>query len=366
MKAIAITPGKAGVRLVQRPEPALATPTQVKLRVVRVGICGTDHEEIAGGRAEAPAGAGELVIGHEMMGQVAAVGAGATRVGVGDYAVLAVRRGCGACANCALERSDMCQSGRYRERGIRGLDGYQAEFVVDEEAYITRVPAELAAVGVLLEPLSIVEKAIEEALRLQRVRDPQAAVTPDWFLGRPCLVAGLGPVGLLAALALRLRGGEVTGLDIVDAASPRPRWLAALGGRYLDGRSSPAQAGQPDQSLIVDASGFAALEFSLLHRLAPNGMYVLAGIPGGNQTLEIAGAALLRHLVLGNQALLGSVNACRGHFQLAADDLGRGQRRWPGLLERLITHRLGPEAFVASGGVVPPEAIKQVVEWGGA
>jgi len=61
-----------------------------------------------------------------------------------------------------------------------------------------------AAVGVLMEPPSIVEKAIEEAIRLQILRCPEAAISPDWIVGRRCLVAGLGPVGLLASMVLRL------------------------------------------------------------------------------------------------------------------------------------------------------------------
>ena len=91
-----------------------------------------------------------------------------------------------------------------------------------------------------MEPLSIVEKAIDEALRVQMCACPEAAITPDWIFGRRCLVAGLGPVGLLAAMALRLRGGDVYGLDIVDAQSARPAWLADIGGHYLDGRQVPA------------------------------------------------------------------------------------------------------------------------------
>jgi threonine dehydrogenase-like Zn-dependent dehydrogenase len=115
----------------------------------------------------------------------------------------------------------MCQTGEYSERGIKGLDGYQTQYVIDKEEYVVRVPAELEAVGVLMEPLSIVEKAIDEALRIQIVRCPEAATTPDWIFGRRCLVAGLGPVGLLAAMVLCLRGAEVYGLDVVASASAR-------------------------------------------------------------------------------------------------------------------------------------------------
>src|SRR6202050_4554993 len=239
MKAIAIVPGTPGSRIVDRTEPSVTAPDEIKVKIIRVGICGTDREEVSGGRADAPEGQKELVIGHEMFGQGVSVGSSVTRVKPGDYAVFTVRRGCGECACCLMNRSDMCQTGKYRERGIRGLDGYQTEFVVEQQQYIVRVPAELEALGVLMEPLSVVEKAIDEALRVQTVRCPDYATIPDWFHGRRCLVAGLGPVGLLAAMALRLRGGEVYGLDVVDSNTPPPQRLSAIGGRPMAGREVP-------------------------------------------------------------------------------------------------------------------------------
>ena len=244
MKAIAIVPGTAGSRIVDRPEPSITAQDEVKVRIIRVGICGTDRTEVSGGRADAPDGQKELVIGHEMFGQVVGVGSSVTRVKMGDFAVFTVRRGCGECPPCLMGRADMCQTGKYRERGIRGLDGYQTEFVVDKEQYVVRVPAELEAVGVLMEPLSIVEKAIDEALRVQIVRCPEAAITPDWIVGRRCLVAGLGPVGLLASMVLRLRGADVYGLDVVDSTSARPKWLDVIGGHYVDGRVGARRPGR--------------------------------------------------------------------------------------------------------------------------
>ena len=366
MKAIAIVPGTPGARIVDRPEPAISAPDDVKLRVVRVGICGTDREEIAGGRSQAPDGQTELVIGHEMLGQVVEAGTAVTRVKAGDYAVFTVRRGCGECDPCRMGRSDMCATGKYRERGIHRLDGYQTEFAVDKEQYVVRVPQGLESIAVLMEPLSVVEKAIDETLRVQTARLPDAAATPDWFSGRRCLVAGLGPVGLLAALALRLRGGEVYGVDVVDAASARPAWLTAIGGRYVDGRNvSPGQVASRIglMDLIVDASGVASLEFNLLDALALNGAYVLTGIPGGDRCLQIEGAKLIRQLVLGNQVMIGSVNAARGHFQMGAADLEQARLRWGSHLETLITQHYKPEEFIGSADRHDAGGIKQVVEW---
>lgn len=366
MKAIANTTNTPTLKLVDRPEPTIAADDEVKLRILRVGICGTDREEAAGGRSKPPDGQTELVIGHEMFGQVVEIGKTVSRVSVGDFAVFTVRRGCGKCLSCQMNRSDMCQTGAYTERGIWGLDGYQTEFAVDKEQYIVRVPAELEPVGVLCEPLSVAEKAIDEAVRLQVARLPDAPATLEWLYGRPCLVAGLGPIGLLAAMILRLRGAIVYGLDVVDADSARPNWLKHIGGQYIDGRQVPADKvddhfGRID--LIVEAAGVAALEFNLLDALAPNGAYVLTGIPGGDRPLEIQGAELIRGLVLKNQVMLGSVNAARDHYQMAVDDLAHAHLLWGDHIHQLITHHYPSSDFDAALHQHTADEIKAVIEW---
>ena len=366
MKAIANKTGTPTLTLVDRPEPAIAADDEVKLRVLRVGICGTDREEAAGGRSRPPAGQSELVIGHEMFGQVVEIGKSVTRVAPGDFAVFTVRRGCGKCLACQMNRSDMCQSGDYAERGIWGLDGYQTAYVLDREQYVVRVPADLEPVGVLCEPLSVAEKAIDEAVRLQVARLPDAPARLSWLHDRPCLVAGLGPIGLLAALVLRLRGALVYGLDVVDADSARPKWLDYIGGRYIDGRQVPAdqvddRLGRID--LIFESSGVASLEFNLLDALAPNGVYVLTGIPGGDRPLQLQGAELIRGLVLKNQVMVGSVNAARDHYQMAVDDLGHAQLLWGHHVEGLITHHHPYTDFEAALHEHSADEIKAVIEW---
>lgn len=366
MKAIALTPGTTAVDLVDLPEPAVTSPDEVKVRILRVGICGTDREEAAGGRALAPQGRTSLVIGHEMFGQVIETGTSVTSVQPGDYAVFTVRRGCGACVPCLMNRPDLCATGNYRERGIWGLDGYQTEYVVDREQYLVRVPDALASLGVLAEPLSVAEKAIDESVRIQSARLPDAASAPNWLSGRRCLVAGLGPIGLLAALALRLRGAAVSGIDVVDASSVRPQWLSRIGGTYVDGRTVPPdrverELGQMD--LVFEATGVAALEFSLLDALGRNGVYVLTGIPGGDRPLQLHGAELIRRLVLGNQAMIGSVNAARSHFQMAVDDLARARLAWGDTVARLVSHRRPYTDFQNALARHESDEIKVVLEW---
>jgi threonine dehydrogenase-like Zn-dependent dehydrogenase len=369
MKAIAVVPGTKTIRLVDRPEPLISAKDEIKLKVRRVGICGTDRDEALGGRAKAPAGEAELVIGHEMFGEVVETGSAVTRVKPGDYALFTVRRGCGKCLPCIMNRSDMCRTGDYLERGIWGLDGYQAEFVVDRESYVVKVPSVLEPVGVLSEPMSVAEKAIAEVTQLQMARLPDAPATPDWLYGRRCLVAGLGPIGLLATLALRLRGAEVFGLDIVDADSVRPKWLTTIGGRYVDGRQVSAdklsqQIGPCD--IILEATGIPLLAFDLIDALSVNGAYVLTGIPFGDRPVQLSGAELIRRLVLGNQVMLGSVNAAPDHFHSAVNDLTHAYARWGDHITKLITNRHKFSDFEGALLHHGQDEIKTVVEWNNA
>jgi threonine dehydrogenase-like Zn-dependent dehydrogenase len=366
MNAIAVIPGSPTVRMIDRPKPSISAPDDVKIRVAHVGICGTDREEAAGGRAKAPPAHEDLVLGHEMCGRVVDAGSAVTRVRPGDFAVFTVRRGCGRCRPCTLQRSDMCRTGLYSERGIWGLDGYQTEYVVDHEAFVVRVAPELEPIGVLAEPFSVAEKAIAEAVAVQRTRLPDSATSLDWLSGRRCLVAGLGPIGLLAALSLRLRGADVWGLDVVDAATARPRWLTAIGGHYLDGRHVPRDHATDrieEFDVIVEATGIASLAFELLDVLATNGVYALTGIPSGDRPLNLDASALMRRLVLRNQLVVGSVNASRDHFDVAVHDLAAAERRWPGQAARLITHRYPYTDFSAALQHHGADEIKVVLEW---
>ncbi len=366
MKAIAIQPGVGQPHWVDRTQPTITAANQVLLRVLRVGICGTDREEILGGRSKAPEGQKELVIGHEMLGRVEKVGDQVTRAKPGDLAVFTVRRVCGECLPCAMNRPDMCLTGKYHERGIWGMDGYQTEYVVDQEQYLVRLAPELADIGVLAEPMSVAEKAIDEAGRIQAGRLPQASAAPDWWFGRPCLVAGLGPIGLLAALALRVRGATVYGLDIVPEASARPQWLLAIGGQYINGQEIPPDkiaSLRRSMDVIIEAAGIASLSFNLLDALGANGVMVLTGLPDGDRPIELNGAALVRGLVLGNQAIAGSVNAARDHFQLGVDDMLSAELRWPGHVAKLITHHYAAQDFATGFSQHPDDEIKAVIEW---
>lgn len=374
MKAILLHPGTQQVRLADVENPVKKNPDDVQVKVLHVGICGTDREEAAGGRAEAPPGKQELIIGHEMLGQVIDVGPEVKNLKPSDYVVTTVRRSCGICPACKVGRFDMCTTGKYTERGIKGRDGFQSEVIVDQEQYMIQVPSDIVSIAVLTEPMSVVEKAIDEAWLIQKARipygnknesiDEKNRITAQgaWLKGKNTIVAGLGPVGLLAALILRLRGANVFGLDVVEDTNLRVQILKDMGGQYINSRSIDPK-NLPNIDLIVEAAGVAVLDFDLLEALGINGTYVLTGIPGKQRLLNIDGAELMRKLVLKNQVMVGSVNASYNHFHLGVQDLKTANDLWPQAVAKMITQRLPYTAFQEALFHKTNDEIKVVFEW---
>jgi threonine dehydrogenase-like Zn-dependent dehydrogenase len=366
MKAISLVPGTSIIRLADVEEPVIRRPDEVKMKIWQVGICGTDREEAEGGRADPPVGKGELIIGHEMFGQVVEVGREVKAVNVGDYGVFTVRRGCGKCSACNNNRSDMCYTGDYTERGIKGADGFQSQFVVDKEQYLIKVPAVIKEMGVLTEPMSVAAKAIDEAMIMQAERLKKFDRTENWLKGKRALIAGIGAIGLMAAFALRLRGANVIGMDIVDEDTLRAQVLKQIGGTYVDGRKVNVTdidevCGASD--FVFEATGIAKLQIELIDTLAINGIYVATGIPGGKRPLTIMAGDLMQQLVLRNQVIVGSVNASPDHYKMAVDDLKAAYEKWPEAMRSIITEKVPYTHFKAALQQHSVDEIKVVVDW---
>ena len=366
MKAIAIIPGTTQVSLTDIKEPLINAPDEVKIKILQVGICGTDREEASGGRAKAPAGKRQLIIGHEMFGEIVEVGSAVKNVSKGDYGVFIVRRGCNKCKACLNGRSDMCYTGDYTERGIKGADGFQAEYVVDKEQYLVKVPGVIKEIGVLTEPMSVACKAIDEALIIQYARLKDFDKQTNWLEGKKALIAGIGPIGLMAAFALRLKGADVIGLDIVDENSSRPKILKEIGGTYVDGRKVAVLdldevCGEAD--FVFEATGIAKLQIQLIDALRINGIYVATGIPAGKRPLNIEAGGIMQQLVLKNQIVLGSVNASLEHYKMAVHNLQESLIKWPKAIKAVITEKIPFTNFGQSLYQHSPGEIKVVVEW---
>jgi threonine dehydrogenase-like Zn-dependent dehydrogenase len=366
MKAISIIPGTKEIHCKDWPEPQIVSPDQIKVKVLRVGICGTDREETSGGRADAPIGESELIIGHEMAGQVVAIGKDVKTIHVGDFGVFTVRRGCNSCTACKSGFFDMCYTGNYKERGIKNLHGFQAEYVVDQEQYFVKLPPLLKDVGVLTEPTTVVEKAIDEVCKIQLNRLPSYKNKNEWLQGKTALIAGLGPIGLLGAMILRLHHCNVIGLDIVDENSSRPQILKELGGSYVNAKTTSFENlknSHPHIDLILEAAGIPKLTFELFSVLGSNGIYVLTGVPAEGAALPVNGSHIMKQLVMKNQVLFGSVNAGFSHFEMAVRDLESALKTWPSVIPRIISHKI---PFQQASQVLTKhttDEIKVVIDW---
>lgn len=366
MKAIVLQPGTTNLHLKDLEEPQIKKPNEFKVKVLRVGICGTDREEASGGRASPPIGETELIIGHEMLSQVIEVGSDVKSIQPGDHVVITVRRGCNQCEACKAFRSDMCTTGNYTERGIKGRNGFQSEFVVDEEQYAVKVPPTILDIAVLTEPMSVVEKAIEQANTIQSNRLPFLKTKESWLNGKTVIVAGLGPIGLLGSMILSLRGATVLGLDIVQADHPQALLLQAMGGTYVNSKELDVvkfQKKYPQIDLILDAAGIAKLDFDLLSLLGINGIFVLTGVPGKQKSINIDGSTLMRKLVLKNQVMLGSVNESIDHFKKGITDLEAARKKWPGTIQKFITKKFSIHDYEKALLQHTQDEIKVIIEW---
>jgi glucose 1-dehydrogenase len=308
MKAVILDHTRREVNERDIPEPVLTSENQVLFRVCEIGICGTDRDLAAFRLVFPPGPNGYLVLGHECLGQVLRIGPGVTTVSPGDFVVPLVRRPCvPACSWCAMGRRDLCSTGKYTERGISGLHGYFTELAVDAESDLVIVPPALREHAVLIEPLSVVEKAVGNAFRLH-LGHPQSA-----------LVIGAGPIGLLASLVLRLRGLNVTVSSLEPEGSTRARLVESTGAEY---RIVP----RTRYDVVIEAAGAVDATAKGAQLLAAGGVFVLLG---ATPPVEFP----VLPLILGNQIICGSVNAAPGDFQLAVEDLGAMPRS---VLESLI------------------------------
>lgn len=346
MRAIAVTPSAKQVGIIDQPEPKIARPTEVKLRMLEAGVCGTDREICAFEYGTPPAGSEHLIIGHESLGEVVEIGSHVARVRVGDLVVPMVRRPCphSYCMACINGRQDFCFTGDFTERGIKQQHGFMAQYVVDDEIHMNPVPHSLRDVAVLVEPLTIAEKALIQVWDVQRRLPWSCAKLPGEAQAHchRAVVLGAGPVGLLGAMALVSHGFQT----YVYAREPVPNrkadLLRIIGAKYISAESHSVtelaqQVGNVD--LVYEATGASRLAFDMIQQLGTNGIFVFTGVPGRKAPVEIDTDLIMRNLVLKNQVVFGTVNAGRDAFEASIRDIGAFADRWPEAVKALITGR---------------------------
>lgn len=347
MRAITLTPGVPhSARLDDVSEPDAAEGA-ILVRAIALGVCGTDYEILSGLYGAAPPGEQRLILGHESLGEVIAASP-QTGFRAGDHVVGIVRRPDPVpCAACASGEWDMCRNGLYTERGIKERHGFGSELFRLEPDFAVKVDAALELRAVLMEPASIVAKAWQHVDRIgQRTRS---------WRPRNLLVTGAGPIGLLAAMMGVQRGLDLHVLDR-HTTGPKPDLVRDLGGtKYSDAREIAGLS----FDVVVECTAATPLIVEAMARCAPSGIVCLLGVSTPGQKTEFDIGGLNRTLVLNNQVVFGSVNANRGHYDLAAEALAAADRSW---LDRLITRRV-PLAKWSEALQPQPDDIKVVIDF---
>ena len=336
MKAIAVIPGKPdSIHLREVPKPRLdeaANGRGVLVKVLRVGVDGTDKEINAAEYGASPPGDDYLILGHESFGVVEAVSEDVNELVPGDLVAASVRRP-GASLYDRIGLQDMTTDDIYFERGINLRHGYLAEYYADAADYLVKVPGQLRAVGVLLEPSSVAEKAITQAYEIQRrlkVWRPRRAA-----------VLGAGTLGLLAALFLRLRGVEVVAMARTKPPFLNAQLLEEIGAQYISTKEMSLKEVSREEGsfdFIFEGTGFSPLVFEAMEVLGKNGVLAMVSVTGGDRGVEIPADHINQGFVLGNKVAFGSVNASREDFERGVRDLVQAELIYPGWLSKLLTH----------------------------
>jgi threonine dehydrogenase-like Zn-dependent dehydrogenase len=332
------------VRYEDIPEPDVREGS-ILVEAIVASVCGTDVEIAEGKYGWAPPGQTRLVLGHESLGRVIDPGLNSP-FKKGDLVSGLVRRPDPVpCPNCAVGEADMCRNGQYTERGIKEIHGFMSERWRIEPEYAIKVDPTLGTLGVLLEPTTVIVKALETVL---------AVGQRSFWEPKTLLVTGAGPIGLLAAAVARLAGIEVHVLDRVETGL-KPDLVRALGATHHSG--SVLDIGfEPD--VIVECTGVGSVIAESIQKVGAGGVVCLTGVGAGGMapraTADIAAAAVLK-----NNVVVGSVNANKRHWYKANDRLARLDRTW---LRRLITRIEKPENFKQALERTPDD-IKVVIQF---
>jgi glucose 1-dehydrogenase len=353
MKAVGVFPRTREVRIVEHPEPSVSAAHEVKLRMLEVGVCGTDRELCSFIYGTPPPGADHFILGHESLAEVIDAGGQVRTLRPGDLVVGAVRKPCAdpACTPCRAGHQDFCATRGYRERGIQDMHGFMTEFVVEDEDYLYPVARELRDVAVLVEPLTIAEKSFQ-AFQAADSRLP-------WDQPhRTAVVLGAGPVGLLGAMLFRHAGFDTWIYSRARTPNAKAAIAETIGAHYVSSLDTPPRefaAATGNIDVVYEAMGAPQTAFDVLQCLGANGVFVFTGVPAPAENVSIDLHRLLLHMIVKNQVIVGTVNAGPAAFTAATAHLAAFHRQWPRALAQLITHRYPIEGFrdaiFSSGGI---------------
>lgn len=281
VKALFKSAAEPGFDFVERPEPEPG-PSEVKVRVLRTGLCGTDlHIEAwdAWARSEIRV---PLIPGHEFFGEVVSVGREVRDVRVGDRVSGEGHIVCNTCRNCRAGRRQMCN--RVLSVGVH-RDGAFAEYVClpETNAWVHRGEID-PDLGAIFDPLG---NAVHTALSFSLV-------------GEDVLITGAGPIGLMAAAVARYIGARF--VVVTDVSLPRLELARAMGADLaMDVRSTSIAEAQRELGMLegfdvgLEMSGHPGALPDMIANMNHGGRIAMLGLP--SQPFGVDWAKVVTHML---------------------------------------------------------------------
>lgn len=266
----AILRGPHQVEVAEVPRPHITNPTDILVRVEKTAICGTDLHPYEGRLEVEP----DIILGHEFIGTIEAVGTGVSQMAEGDRVVSSCVVSCGACYQCRRHQPGNCAGSRIFGLGLAlgDLDGGQAEYVVVPNADLTarKIPDGAASEDDdVLFAGDIMTTGYEAVVRAMRPGDTVAIV-------------GAGPVGLCAAMAAATLGAAQ--VIVVDKVAARLKEAADLGALTVDATTTDPSDAVLDLTdwrgadVVVDAVGHESALVSAISLVRAGGTLSIPGV----------------------------------------------------------------------------------------
>jgi threonine dehydrogenase-like Zn-dependent dehydrogenase len=362
MLAIAAQTGSTRPLFVEAPTPRAPGPGEVLCRTLELGVCGTDREILHSAAPWTPPGESRLILGHECLARIEAVGPVVADYRAGDLVVPVVRRPLAG----TTRRVDLLPFGSFTERGIVCEHGFSQPLWLDRPEHLFCVSEAIADLAVLAEPLAVSEKAVNEALVLQRARLDAAA----WSASAPprVLVTGMGPIGFTALLAAIARGWPVTMLGRDQRGTFRAHLAERLGGQYqpLDesvGRivNPSCNVEQEGYDLLLECTGSDEVLVAAASLVRSCGVIAWLGSSRAPRPATLNVQRLMREGLLRNHLHVGCVNAAPRDFRDALAHLAELALARRAELAALITARVRLEDALWHYEHRQPQGIKSVV-----
>ena len=333
---------------------------KAKIKPVYTGLCGTDRAEIAGGLPFTynPVGQDYMIIGHEAVCQVLDIEENNFGIKSGDYVVPVVRRR-GSCINCRIGRPDNSSDVDHdiRETGIRGLDGFNAEYFYDTPENLIKInERSMLKVSALTEPVKNVMKALEVFEKLSE----RSIFTGDdsTYLLKNCLIIGTGSEAFLYAFMAREYRMNVYMTNRHELGEQKMKIIDEINVSFYNYMKDQG----PDKvDLIIDTSGDPATIMRFVRKLNYNGVAIMFGTNGAASDTPISGNDI-NYIVEHNITIGGSVDGSKKHYLNAIQHLEKWNYSEGGAVNKLITGIYDPEdtgIFMEK----PLDEIKSLIKW---